>query len=170
MPDRDGPRLYFEFFNEIGIIEQLSRTLFEGRLPRGVLVSHFSILNHLIRVADGRTPLELARAFQVPKTTMSHSLGLLTKRGWVEMRPNPSDARSKCVWITKAGRRFREEAIGLLVPDMADLARSIPAERIGSLLPGLRDIREVLDAARTEPDLRAQEAAEIAAARAATNA
>ena len=105
MPDRDDPRLYFEFFNEIGIIEQLSRTLFEGRLPRGVLVSHFSILNHLIRVADGRTPLELARAFQVPKTTMSHSLGLLTKRGWVEMRPNPSDARSKCVWITQAGRQ-----------------------------------------------------------------
>lgn len=170
MPDSDDPRLYFEFFNEIGIIEQLSRTLFEARLPRGVLVSHFSILNHLIRVADGRTPLELARAFQVPKTTMSHSLGLLTRKGWVEMRPNPSDARSKCVWITEAGRRFREEAIDLLIPDIESLARSIPAETVRALLPGLRHIRGVLDAARAEPDPRALEAAEVAAARASADA
>jgi hypothetical protein len=36
---------------------------------------HFSVLNHLMRVEDGRTPLELARAFQVPKTTLSTLAG-----------------------------------------------------------------------------------------------
>ncbi len=165
MSENSDPRRYFQLFNEIGIIEQLSRALFEARLPRGVLVSHFSILNHLIRVADGRTPLELARAFQVPKTTMSHSLGLLVKRGWVEMRPNPSDARSKCVWITDAGRAFREEAIDRLVPDIREMAKSIPGDRIEALLPGLQEIREVMDRSRAEVDLRAQEAAEVAATR-----
>jgi hypothetical protein len=69
--------LYFRLFNEIGIIEQLSRARFEARLPQGVTVPHFSVLNHLIRVEDGRTPLELATAFQVPKTTSATRL-----RGW----------------------------------------------------------------------------------------
>jgi hypothetical protein len=69
------PARLFPLFNEIGIIEQLSRARFEARLPQGVTGPHFSVLNHLMRVADGRTPLELARAFQVPKTTLSHTLG-----------------------------------------------------------------------------------------------
>ena len=166
MPDSDDPRLYFEFFNEIGIIEQLSRTLFEGRLPRGVLVSHFSILNHLIRGADGRTPLELARAFQVPKTTMSHSLGLLTGRGWVEMRPNPSDARSKCVWITEAGRRFREEAIDSWFRRSKASPGPSPPKRSGRFFRACATSAECW----TPPGrsrTRAQEAETIAAARAA---
>ena len=71
---------FFNFFNEIGIIAQLSRTLLEARLPDGMTAMHFFIVNHLIRVADGRTPLDLARAFQVPKTSMTHSLAGLERR------------------------------------------------------------------------------------------
>jgi DNA-binding MarR family transcriptional regulator len=147
MPDR-ALRTYFEFFNEIGIIEQLSRARFEARLPHGVLLSHFTVLNHLIRVSDGRTPLELATAFQVPKTTLSHTLRLLDQRGWIEMRPNPGDGRSKRVWITDAGRVFREEAITALAPDMKQMASEIAAEDVAALIPHLTAIRRYLDAAR----------------------
>lgn len=146
-PDNDT-RLYFELFNEIGIIEQLSRALFEARLPKGVLVSHFAVLNHLIRVEDGRTPLAIARAFQVPKTTLSHTLALLERRGWIEMRPNPVDKRSKLVWITPEGRAFRDTAIAALAPDMADLAASFPTSEAAALLPPLSALRMHLDRAR----------------------
>jgi DNA-binding MarR family transcriptional regulator len=139
---------YFELFNEIGILEQLSRARFEARLPKGVLVSHFSVLNHLVRVADGRTPLELATAFQVPKTTLSHTLGLLEKRGWIEMRPNPEDKRSKRVWITDAGRAFRAEAIGALAPDIAEIAAAFDPADVEILLPRLQALRRHMDAAR----------------------
>ena len=71
--DKPDLGLYFVFFNEIGIIEQLIRNLLEKKLPKGFLISHFSVLNHLIRVKDGQTPLVIARAFQVPKTTMTIS-------------------------------------------------------------------------------------------------
>ena len=64
MPEDSPPT--FQLFNEIGIINQLGRSFLEERLPRGVLTTHFSVLGHLIRVKDGRTPMELARAFQVP--------------------------------------------------------------------------------------------------------
>jgi DNA-binding MarR family transcriptional regulator len=142
------PRDVFRVFNEVAIIEQLSRALFEARLPQGVLASHFSVLNHLVRVADGRTPLELARAFQVPKTTLSHTLMLLEKRGWIEMRPNPEDKRSKRVWLTQAGRRFREEAIAALQPDIEVLLDRIDGTVLAELLPRLEELRRVLNANR----------------------
>jgi DNA-binding MarR family transcriptional regulator len=141
-------RAYFALFNEIGILEQLSRAMFEARLPRGVLVSHFAVLNHLIRVGDGRTPLDLARAFQVPKTTLSHTLALLEGRGWIEMRPNPDDKRSKQVWITAAGRTFRDEAIASLAPDLAAIAAAFPPAELALLLPRLAALRAHLDRAR----------------------
>lgn len=144
----DAGRLVFQVFNEIAIIEQLSRAGLEAELPDGLLASHFGVLNHLIRVRDGQTPLVLARAFQVPKTTMTHTLAGLQKRGLVEMRPNPEDGRSKCVWITEAGRGVREATIGLLAGRFAAMLGEIPAERFAALLPELQAIRAYLDAAR----------------------
>lgn len=140
--------LYFRLFNEIGIIEQLSRAAFEKRLPEGYLVSHFSVLNHLIRVRNGRTPLELAHAFQVPKTTMTHTLAGLAASGLVDMRPNPRDGRSKCVWITDKGRVFRDDAIISLAPNFAEVAQGFSPEQVAEILPHLTSLRELLDASR----------------------
>ena len=138
----------FAFFNEVGILNQLATTLFNKRLPDGVTVAHFSVLNHLIRVRDGQTPLALASAFQVPKTTMTHTLSGLEARGLVETRPNPKDGRSKQVWLTPAGRSFRDEAIGLLAGDVAAMASRIDVEAVRRATPALTAVREVLDAAR----------------------
>ena len=140
--------LYFSFFNEIGIIEQLSRAQFEARLPDGFLVSHFSVLNHLIRVGDGPTPLKLATSFQVPKTTMTHTLSVLEKHGLVETRPNPQDGRSKCVWLTQKGREFRDGAIASMADDMADFAKTFGPHAIADIVPRLTEIRQYLDTAR----------------------
>jgi len=144
MRDADLP-LYFRLFNEIGILAQLSRAAFEARLPDGMLVPHFSVLNHLMRVEDGRTPLDLARAFQVPKTTMTHTLSGLEAAGFVEMRPNPEDGRSKQVWITEPGRRFREQSIEALMPDLDALAAEFSEDHIAQLVPKLQAIREWMD-------------------------
>jgi len=147
MPDADLP-LYFRLFNEIGIIEQLGRARFEARLPQGITVPHFSVLNHLIRVQDGRTPLELARAFQVPKTTVSHWLVGLEARGFVSLRPNPGDRRSKQVWLTEAGRAFRDKAIADIAPDLARLREIVDHDDVADLVARLERLRIWLDANR----------------------
>ncbi|MEM7069542.1 MAG: MarR family winged helix-turn-helix transcriptional regulator [Pseudomonadota bacterium] len=139
---------FFRLFNEIGILAQLSRAVFEARLPNGMPVSHFSVLNHLIRVGDGPTPLKLSNAFQVPKTTMTHTLSGLEKAGFVEMRPNPDDARSKQVWLTEAGQKFRDEAIMNVSIDMADLKDDFALDRVEKLLPELEELRKIMDARR----------------------
>ena len=140
--------VFFRLFNEIGILAQLSRAAFEEHLPDGMLVSHFSVLNHLIRVGDGPTPLKLANAFQVPKTTMTHTLSGLAKAKLIEMRPNPADARSKQVWITDAGRKFREDAIIKVSYEMADLKDQFRLEKVEKILPELEELRKIMDARR----------------------
>jgi DNA-binding MarR family transcriptional regulator len=154
MPETPPEDPFNAFFLEVGILAQLSRALFEARLPQGFTLPQFSVLNHLVRVKDGRTPLELARAFQVPKTSMTHSLAVLERHSLVEMRPNAHDGRSKCVWITDAGRSFRQSALQQITPDMAALAARFPASRLAGALPVLTELRQIMDAMR-DPGTRA---------------
>lgn len=146
--DNSSRHTLFSFFNEVGIIAQLSRAAMEARLPKGLTLPHFSVINHLIRVKDGQTPLALAKAFQVPKTTMTHTLSGLIDHGFVDIRPNPKDGRSKTIWLTEDGKTFREEAIQSIAPDMAALKAAVPEEKIAEVLPLLAEIRAYMDAAR----------------------
>ena len=61
MPEPPDDPVYFSFFNEIGIITQLAQTLFESVLPYGLNMPQFTVLNHLARLGDGRSPAEMAR-------------------------------------------------------------------------------------------------------------
>ncbi|MEQ3710095.1 MAG: MarR family transcriptional regulator [Tateyamaria sp.] len=147
MPEQN-PAVFFEVFNEIGIIEQLSRAILEARLPDGLIAPHFTVLNHLCRVEDGRTPVDMARAFQVPKTSMTHTLKGLEAHGLVELRPNPEDGRSKRVWLTQAGRDLRSQTIGALGTEFARLAADFDTDRLLAIRPVLTDLRIMMDAAR----------------------
>jgi DNA-binding MarR family transcriptional regulator len=149
MPDEDiSP--YFALIYEAAIINQIGTALLEARLPSRLLVSHFGVVNHLIRVGDGATPLELARAFQVPKATLTYTLGGLEKHGLVELRPNPSDKRSKQVWLTPAGKKFREDALSELAPLFATMGEQFSPGRASALLPELSEFRGLFDQLRSE--------------------
>lgn len=143
-----NPAVFFEVFTEIGIIEQLSRAVLEAQLPAGLIAPHFTVLNHLTRVADGRTPMEMARAFQVPKTSMTHTLKVLEAQGLVETRANPEDGRSKRVWLTDAGRAVREQTIARMAPVLGALAQGFDVSRLLEIKPVLTDLRVFMDAAR----------------------
>ena len=145
---KPDPRMLFEVFKEIGIIEQLSRAQLEARLPEGLIAPHFAVINHLINRGDGAVPIDMARAFQVPKTSMTHTLKGLAAGGYVELRDNPNDGRSKTVWLTDKGRQMREETIQELGPHMAQLMQDLDFTEIAEMLPILVRLREYMDAAR----------------------
>ncbi len=140
--------MLFRFFNEVGIIAQLSRAMLESHLPTGYTAAQFAVLNHLVRLGDGRTPLQLASAFQTPKTSMTHMLAGLERGGLIEMRANPQDGRSKLVFLTPAGLAFREHAIQALTPDLEALAQRVPSLALHDALPLLEQVRQVMDANR----------------------
>ena len=140
--------LGFRVFNEIGIIEQLARNRFERVLPEGLKVPHFSVLNHLVRLGDGKSPLRLARAFQVTKSTMTNTLQRLESRGLIRVAPDPDDGRGKLVYLTPAGRRTRQKSVKALAPLLAEVEALLGRKDLAGTLPILQKLRAHLDAAR----------------------
>jgi DNA-binding MarR family transcriptional regulator len=138
----------FSLLNEVGIISQLSRAMMEASNPDGLSMPQFTVLNHLARLGGTPSPLKLAQAFQLPKTTMTHTLATLEKRGLIQMRPNAGDGRSKLVHLTPVGRDARERAISAVSDGMARLAADVGTDRIADALPVLSDIRTRLDSWR----------------------
>lgn len=145
MTAKTKQKLAFQFFNEVGIIHQLSSTLFNRLLPDGLHVSHFSVLNHMVRLGDGKTPLALANAFQVTKGTMTNTLSVLERRRLIRLVPNETDGRSKLVFLTAPGRIFHKTAIERLGPTFAVLERQIDFDKLIAVLPVLQEMRIVLD-------------------------
>jgi DNA-binding MarR family transcriptional regulator len=143
----DDP-IAFEFFNEIGIIEQLSRNAVERVLPRGITLSQFSVLNNFVRLGGERSPAGLASAFQVTRQTMTNTLQRLEAAGLVTSRPDPADGRAKIITITDAGRAMRQRCIDAQAPLLAELGDLLPEAELAALLPGLRKVRILLDRAR----------------------
>lgn len=146
------PAALFDLFNEIAIIEQLTRTLLEKHLPVGLIAPHFAVLSHLLRRGDGATPIDMARAFQVPKTSMTHTLKGLEERGMVTLRPNPEDGRSKQVWLTETGRSLRAKVIEALTPEFQAIAGALDLKKLEEIKPTLTALRSYLDTARNATD------------------
>ena len=145
MTASNNPGAMFELFNEIGIIHQLSVAEFNRRIPENLHVSHFAVLNHLVRLGDGRTPKEITSAFQVTKGTMTNTLKDLSERGFIKLKPHATDGRSKVVFLTKSGRAFQKNAIEKLGPALVQLLSKIDTKAVLDCLPALKHLRETLD-------------------------
>ena len=95
-------------FGELFVADQLARNRISKVLPKGMELSHFSVLNHLARVGDERTPAQLARSFHVTRGAMTNTLAKLEWAGHVHIRPDWDDARRKFVSISPAGKAARD--------------------------------------------------------------
>ncbi|MCP4755137.1 MAG: MarR family transcriptional regulator [Proteobacteria bacterium] len=139
---------FFQVFNEIGIINQLSTNIFTKALPDGLKISQFGVLNHFVRLGDGSTPFQLANAFQVTKGAMTNTLKRLLDKELINIKPDPEDGRSKRVFITKKGRTMRNKCIQSLVPNFNLLKESFTAQDFEKAIPFLQELREMLDEGR----------------------
>lgn len=138
----------FTFFNEIGIISQLSSNAFERVMPHGLTMSQFGVLNNLARLGDGKSPSHLASAFQVTRGAMTNTLSKLEARDFVDVRRDEADGRGKLVHLTKPGEKARAEALKHLTPLLTDLLGTFDADEFAAALPFLAKLRAYMDAAR----------------------
>jgi len=132
-------------FAELFMAEQLARARLSKVLPKGMELSHFSVLNHLSRMQEERTPAQLAKAFHVTRGAMTNTLAKLEWAGHVHIRPDWDDARRKFVAISPAGRAARNAALQSIAPVIADLVESLGLERVRAVLPVLRELRSELE-------------------------
>ncbi|MGR3490908.1 MAG: MarR family winged helix-turn-helix transcriptional regulator [Shimia sp.] len=136
--------LHIAVFSEILTVDQLVRNRMSKVLPRGMELSHFTVLNHLANLNAERTPAQLAKAFHVTRGAMTNTLSKLEWQGYIHIRPDWDDARRKRVTISPAGRVARDAAIAAIGPVIAAAARGTDGEGLRRMLPVLRDIRKGL--------------------------
>lgn len=143
--------VYFQFFTEIGIINQLATAGFQKTLGGRLSQSEFGVLNHFVRTSDGRSLSQLATIMQVTRPSMSAIVDKLLRKGCVRLETDPEDGRSKRVYLTDRGRELRLDCIRAAEPWGEELAGLLDVKVIGDLLPSLKVVRETLDEARNKP-------------------
>jgi DNA-binding MarR family transcriptional regulator len=132
-------------FGELFMADQLARNRLSKVLPRGMELSHFSVLNHLARSEAERTPAQLAKSFHVTRGAMTNTLAKLEWAGHVHIRPDWDDARRKFVAISPSGRAARDAAVQSIAPVIAEVVAKIGAARVRAVLPVLREMRVRLE-------------------------
>jgi len=144
MADTSEP-LAVALFSEIVMADQLVRSKLSKALPRGMELSHFSVLNHLARSGGERTPAQLAKTFHVTRGAMTNTLSKLEWAGHVHIRPDWDDARRKFVSISPSGLQARDAALSAITPIIADAVEAIGSDKVRQALPVLRAIRGRFD-------------------------
>ena len=133
-------------FSEILAADQLMRNRLSKVLPKGMEISHFSVLNQLVFVGGERSPAQLAQTFHVTRGAITNTLSKLEWAGYVHIRPDWDDARRKMVAISPAGRQARDHAVASIAPLINDVVGDMGADKVRTVLPVLRELR-----ARLEP-------------------
>lgn len=140
MPDSTQD-LAVTLFSEILAVDQLARSYVARVLPKGMELSHFSVLNHLAHAGAERSPAQLARTFHLTRGAMTNTVSKLEWAGWVHVRPDWEDARRKMVSISSSGIAARDAAVVAIAPVIAEVVENVGADKVRVALPVLREMR-----------------------------
>ncbi len=133
--------LAVSLFSEILVVDQLARANVARVLPKGMELSHFSVLNHLAHAGVERSPAQLAKTFHLTRGAMTNTLHKLEWAGWVHIRPDWDDARRKMVAISPSGQAARDAALAAIAPVIADVVKKVGHDKMRAVLPVLREMR-----------------------------
>jgi len=140
----DSNTLAIMLFSEILGTDQILRNRLSKVLPKGMEISHFSVLNHLAWREAERSPAQLAETFHVTRGAMTNTLTKLEWAGYVHIRPDWDDARRKMVTISPAGRQARETALSAIAPMITQVVEQLGEDKVRAALPILREMRNQL--------------------------
>ena len=132
-------------FGEILALDQLVRNRLAKVLPKGMELSHFSVLNQLSHTKIERTPAQIAKSFRVTRGAITNTLNKLELSGYIHVRPDWEDARRKRISISPAGMVARNNALKAVTPIIEDLARDMGEGRLKAIVPILRELRQKLE-------------------------
>ena len=134
--------LAVSLFGEILALDQLVRNRLAKVLPKGMELSHFSVLNQLSHTKTERTPAQIAKSFRVTRGAITNTLNKLELSGYIHVRPDWDDARRKMVSISPAGIVARNNALTAVTPIIKELVSEMGEERLKAIVPILRELRQ----------------------------
>ena len=134
--------LAVSLFGEILALDQLVRNRLAKVLPKGMELSHFSVLNQLSHTKTERPPAQIAKSFRVTRGAITNTLNKLELSGYIHVRPDWDDARRKMVSISPAGIVARNNALTAVTPIINELVSEMGEERLKAIVPILRELRQ----------------------------
>lgn len=140
----DPNNIAIMLFSELLAVDQSVRNRLTQVLPKGMEISHFSVLNNLVAVKQERSPAKLAETLNVTRGAITNTLNKLEWAGHVHVRPDWDDARRKMIGISPSGRVAHQAAISAIAPMINQVIEEIGEEQALAVLPVLRQIRNTL--------------------------
>ena len=134
-------QLAIALFSEMFMADQLARSRLARALPKGMELSHFSVLNQLARPGTEKTPADLARIFHVTRGAMTNTISKLEWAGYVHVRPDWDDARRKFVSISASGLKARDAALTAIAPVLQEAVGKMDPDVVKTALSALRELR-----------------------------
>ncbi|MFP5237210.1 MAG: MarR family winged helix-turn-helix transcriptional regulator [Acidobacteriota bacterium] len=131
---------------ELGTIRRALRKPLDAEVQRGELtVPQFAVMRVIVR-QPGISLKALSREVSLAHSTTSGIVDRLQKRGMLERRAHPEDARVACIFPTAVVNEFVREQIPALTrgPLVAALAR-IPAAERDQIEHALHRLRTLLE-------------------------
>jgi len=98
---------YLERLSELLRVEARKKGAEQGLQPIQVEILHY--LSQCNRFSD--TPMAVTEYLRQTKGTVSQTLKVLEKKGFLHKRPDPNDKRSVHLKLTTAGQKFVSEAV-----------------------------------------------------------
>lgn len=137
----------FRIINWIGIIEQLTsakmRQLLDGT---DVPPPQFALLNHFShRPAEGKTITQTAQAMQQPQPGITKTIAKMVAKGFLREENNPSDGRSKLLYLTETGIKAHSEAKDRLLHGLKDTFNGWSAAEKSVMFQSLDRLKIYLD-------------------------
>ncbi len=131
-------------FSDLVRLETELWDLVDQRLltDHGLPLSWFEPMQVIDRVEDCRVA-DIAEALSISVGGVSKLVDRIESAGWCERAPNPNDARSSVVTLTRPGRRVLEAAKESFADELAvRLRAAVSPHRIATFASTVRDLRE----------------------------
>lgn len=107
--------------------------------PTGLRVTQFLTLATLNEVGSAGVNA-LAERLDIERTAMGKMLGFLERDGLINIRPSPTDGRSRLVELTQKGRRLHAEASPLWREAQRQFEQLNGTQNVTQLRRGLREM------------------------------
>lgn len=110
----------------------ITREFDQALRPHGLRATQFTLLAAL-HLAGSKAIGELAEMLSADRTTLTRTLAVAQQRGWVSLRIDPADARSRLAAITPKGSRTLVAAMPIWSATQQRLLQDIGESAAASL-------------------------------------
>lgn len=135
----------------LSIVSQLFTSRMNSLLaPHEMTFTQFSILNHLLRVADskGQRVSDIANAVEAQQPAVTKFVAKFQKLGWLESVENEGDRRSKKIRITDLGRSAVYEIQADIGKDLSEVFGSLDKSELAAFVISAKKLGTSLDRSR----------------------